>query len=419
MYHKKFLTLLSGAALVALTPQAYAAGFYIQEQSVSGLGNAYAGQVAKSRDSSVVYYNPAGMARLKQNSANVGVHIIAPSANITDTGTTNAFGAVGGGSGNPYDPTPVPNFNMSYEAVEDTLWLGLAVSAPFGLANDYGNEWFGRFDSTATELTTYDIQPSIAYKINEKLSIGGGVNLQHASAKLESVINQGAGDLNSILDGKDNISFGYNFGMMYEPMPGTVLGAHYRSSIHHSLKGDVTSRNATTGAIVPGVTYDATVQLNLPEIVQLGIDQKINDKLSVQAGATWFGWNSFNEIRVVDSSGARADNVTTQNYQTTWAFSVGGEYELNEDWTLRAGYQYDETPTTDEFRTTRTPDGDRHWFATGATYNINDDLSLDMAAVYISVSEENINLTRNSLNTVSAQSEQDIGIISVGLNYKF
>ncbi len=418
MYHKKFLTLLSASALVALAPQVHAAGFYIQEQSVSGLGNAYAGQVAKARDSSIVYYNPAGMTRLKQNSASFGVHIIAPSADLADTGTTNAFGAVGGGSGNPYDATPIPNFSIAYEALENKLWLGLSASAPFGLANDYGNDWFGRYDSTASELTTYDIQPSIAYKVNEKLSIGGGVNLQYASAELDSVVNLGAGELNSKLEGDDNLSYGYNLGVMYEPTPGTVLGAHYRSSLHHSLKGDVTTKDAS-GAIVGAVSYDASVQLNLPEIVQLGIDQKINDKLSVQAGATWFGWNSFEEIRVIDSSGVRADNTTTQNYQTTWAFAVGGEYELNEDWTLRAGYQYDETPTTDEYRTTRTPDGDRHWFATGATYNFSDTLSIDMAAVYINITEEDINLTRNTSNTVSARSDQDIGIVSVGLNYKF
>ncbi len=111
-----------------------------------------------------------------------------------------------------------------------------------------------------------------------------------------------------------------------------------------------------------------------------------------------------------------------QNYQTTWAFAVGAEYEHSDDWTFRGGVQFDETPTTDLYRTSRTPDGDRTWLSTGATYSLNDNIDLDLAATYIWVESEDINLTRNaaiSATNVRAKTEGNVGILAAGFTYKF
>lgn len=384
-----------------------AAGFYIQEQSVSGLGNAFAGQVATPRDSSIVYFNPAGMTHLKGTHASMGVHFIAPDSDIKDTGSTVPFGAVGGDGGNPYSITPVPNLSMSHEVLEDKMWLGFSVGAPFGLGNEYNDGWFGRYDSTETELHTVDFQPSIAWKINDKLSVGGGLNIQFASANLESIRPiAGPAEGLSRLNGEDT-TVGYNFGLLYEPIDGTTLGAHYRSRINHELTGRITIENTAN--------LTASADLHLPDIFQIGINQRVNDKLSIQAGGTWFGWANFEDIAVVSALGT---SRTIQNYQNTWAFAVGAEYELNDKWQLRAGYQFDETPTVDEFRTTLTPDGDRNWFATGATYQYNEKISFDAAATYIDVGEETVNLTRNGSNIVG-DTDGRVIIVAFGLNYKF
>jgi long-chain fatty acid transport protein len=407
---------LMGASVFSLSiaaSQADAAGFYLQEQSVSGLGNAFAGQVATPRDSSIIYFNPAGMTHLKGTNANIGVHLVAPNADMTNNGSTQALGGVtGGDGGNPYDATPVPNGSISHETIDDTLWLGLVVSSPFGLGSDYGTEWFGRNDSTKTHLKTIEITPSFAYKVNEKLSVGGGITYQHADATLENVTTTAPNnDVFTQLKGDDH-SFGWNVGVLYEPIEGTLLGAHYRSNIDHELEGFLTA---------PSTLLAATAELNLPNIAQFGINQRINDKWSVQAGATWFGWNSFDNITAFDLGNTQRSR-TEQNYQTTWAFAVGGEYEMNDKWKFRAGYQFDETPTTDEYRTSRTPDGDRHWFAAGTTYTINEKMSLDFAATYIDVGEESIDVTRNlaaAPATVRANTDGYVGIVALGLNYKF
>ncbi len=175
----------------ALPHNADAAGFYIQEQSVKGLGSAFAGSVTSLDDASVVYFNPAGMTKLDRAQVNGGVHMLVPSAKLSNNGSTfNAAPSGGGSGGNPYNPTPVPNgFAVMPLNSDQSLWAGIGVTAPFGLANDYGDSWFGRFDSTKTELTTINIQPSLAYKVNDWLSIGAGVDVQYAKANLEAVVS--------------------------------------------------------------------------------------------------------------------------------------------------------------------------------------------------------------------------------------
>lgn len=416
----------SAACFVIFVQPALAAGFYLQEQSVSGLGAAFAGQAAIARDASIVYFNPAAMTQLDGAQMNAAVHLLSPSTSITNTGSTidtNPAAGVttttisGDNGGNPYDLSPLPNLHMAMPLANDRLWAGFSLSAPFGLANEYNEGWFGRFDSTKTELKTIDLAPSLAYKINDRLSIGGGVNVQFAEAELNSavrVVSEG----DSSLKGKD-WSAGYNAGLFFKPTPTTDMGLHYRSKISHTLDG----RIVVTGTGSAAVNRDdsGVADLNLPDIAQFAIAQDVNERLTLLGSATWFGWNRFESIRAVNDAGTEISNVV-QNYQTTWAFAVGAEYTLSDEWTVRGGYQFDETPTTDEYRTSRTPDGDRNWFSGGGTYKINDVLSLDIAATYIHVGEGTLSLSRNiptALADIRADTEGEVGIFAMGLNYKF
>lgn len=411
---------ISASALLFTISGAQAAGFYIQEQSVKGLGTAFAGSATSIDDASTIFFNPAGMTKLDGMQGHLGVHVLLPDADLTDNGSNNTIGRpVGANPGNPYDPSPVPN---AYLAAPITLannifWAGIGVSAPFGLASEYDDTDFVRFDSTETDLKTINVSPSLAYAINDKLSIGGGVDVQYADAELKSVFFAGT-EGESTLEG-DDISVGYNLGLQYRPIPSTEIGVHYRSAISHTLEGNVSLVGST------GADFDVggSADLDLPDIATFGVAHDVNDRLRVMGQATWFGWNNFQEIQAV-----RDDNVAVapvvQNYQTTWAFAVGAEYDVNDQWTVRGGYQFDQTPTTDEFRTSRTPDGDRNWFSGGATYNMNQNLSFDLAATYIDVADGDINVGRNDLgagNTVNVigNTEGSVGIIAAGLNYKF
>jgi long-chain fatty acid transport protein len=422
------LSLLSAAALIGVSVQAEAAGFYIQEQSVRGLGSAFSGSVTNLTDPSTVYFNPAGMTKLNGLQAQAGVNLLIPDSEVKNTGASTAplTMALGGPSGNPYDPTPVPNGFVSYQ-INDRVWAGIGVTAPFGLGSDYGNTWFGRFDSTKTELAVIDIQPTIAYKVNDVISIGAGLNIAHSSADLRNQVNLvglGLGEGSSKLTG-DDWGFGYSVGVQLKPIPTTTIGINYKSEVHHNLDGKIQVTTAA-GALVAAQSSNGSAKLVTPDHLTIGLAHQVNNRLTIQGQATWFGWNNFGAISAYRDSGALASSVE-QNYQTTWAYAIGAEYMASDKWMLRGGVQFDATPTTDEFRTSRTPDGDRTWLSLGATYSITPKIDLDMAGTYIFIEDGSINLMRGAANPATgagagnmrAKTEGSVGIIATGVTYKF
>ena len=366
------------------------------------------------------------MTKLDGAQVNAGVHLLLPSGDLDDTGSTLDTTALGGGlapiggndNGNPYSASPIPNL-FAVTPVKlggQKIWAGIGVTAPFGLGSDYDDDSTFRFDSTETELLTINVAPSLAYKINDRISIGGGVDIQYADAELQNIVNFGLGESISTLDG-DDISVGYNIGVQVQATPATEIGLHYRSAISHDLDGDI----SLVGSGALDFNEGGSADLDLPDILTLGAAHDVNDKLRVMGQATWFGWNNFQTIAPERDSGAAVEEVV-QDYDNTFAVAVGAEYELNDTWTVRAGYQFDETPTTDEFRTSRTPDGDRHWFSGGGTYKLNDKIEFDFAATYIDIGDETINVTRNApVNNaqVSADTDGYVGIVAAGINYKF
>lgn len=421
-FRKILLMATVATTALSISQTAHAAGFYIQEQSVQGLGSAFSGSTTTLNDPSTIYFNPAGMTNLSGYQAQAGVHLLMPTSKIKDTGSSApATATLGGASGNPYDPTPVPNGFMSAE-LGHGFWAGIGMTAPFGLASEYKDGWFGRFDSTKTELTVIDIQPTLAYKINDRISVGVGVNFQHADADLRNRVMLGAAtEGNSKLSG-DDWGYGYSLGVQIRPTDSTTIGLDYKSEVHHHLDGKIQVTNMAGAIVGVGtVSTDGSAKLTTPDHATLGIAHKLNDKLTLQGQATWFGWNNFDNITAFRASGAQASRVD-QNYQTTWALAVGAEYEANDAWTLRGGMQFDQTPTTDEYRTSRTPDGDRTWVSLGATYDISPAWDMNMAATYIFIDEEEINLTRSTATgnaVIRGETEGNVGILALSATYKF
>lgn len=438
------LSALSATTLALFASGAQAAGFYIQEQSTSAQGRSFAGSAAFATDASTVYFNPAGMTQLERAQITGGVSVLFPKSKLTDTGTTvTAAGrtapigsplatsvlgldANSGNGGNPYDPTPVPSLYaaMPVNAWEGSnMWLGIGFSAPFGLVSEYNEDYFARFDSTKTDLKVYNFAPSIAIKPAHWLSLGAGVDIQYADATLEQAQYLGAAGEGTTKMAGDSWEVGYNIGAIITPMDGTDFGVHYRSGVSHTLEGNLRLRS-DNGLITP-LDVGATADLDLPDMATISLAQRLTDRTTLLGSATWFGWSNFKEIAPKTKAPGPNPAPVIQDYQDTWAFSIGVEHELNNDWTVRAGYQFDETPTTDQYRTTRTPDGDRNWFSAGASYDWSDNITLDLAATYIKIADQDINLRRAVTPTgtvtsdIRAKSEGHVGIVAVGLSYKF
>lgn len=177
--------------------------FAISEQSVSGLGVAYAGGAAQAEDASVLFFNPAGIALLSQSELQAGAQGILPQATFTNQGSRydlpntpfNGLPLSGGNDGDGGVDHVLPNLYLSLPVLRSSqygdLTVGIGLSVPFGLETDYSPGWVGRYVALRTKLTTYDIQPTIAWRLFDRISLGGSLDIQYASARLSQAVDFG------------------------------------------------------------------------------------------------------------------------------------------------------------------------------------------------------------------------------------
>lgn len=368
-----------------------AGGFYIPQQSVDGVGRAFVGNAAIARDSATVFANPAGMTALPGPEISVGasglflkLDMDNEGSSASGPGTLGASVPVSGNNGgDPIDPAVIPNIYVAFPAVGDDLWLGFGLTMPFGIGVDYTDDWFGRYDSVETSLTVVNIGPVAAYRITDYLSIGGGIDIQHADAKLTNAIPDpfAPGGPSASTDGYgrlkgDDWAWGFNAGVLVQPMDAIRIGVHYRSAMDYNIEGNARVR---TPATLGGSTsrFDAETDMDFPDIVTVDVAYQATPQLTLLTGGSWFGWSRFDELRI--KSDDAPDDVRDQNFRNSITAGIAAEYALDEAWTVRSGFQFDQTPPRNSTRNTALPDGDRYWLAAGLGYAPTENLRFDIA----------------------------------------
>lgn len=449
------LVALAGASLLALcaTQDAHAGAFNLQEQSTTGTGRAQAGNTAIADDASTVLFNPAGMTQLGRGAVDAGVQGIFIDAKTTNTGTTIRGPGTGGltlpvsgGSGkDPAYPVALPHFSAAFNLVPNQLWIGMSLNTTFGLKTSYDGTWFGRYDSTYSDLKTYSFQPTVAWKINEQFSVGLGAVLRYSKAELRTTLPNPltAGGSIPATDGDfglkgDDFSGGFNIGFLWKPTPNLNIGVDYQHEIQSTLRGNAVIKDLRLppaipvgGVLVPLPSLNssraASAELTTPNMLAVGVSYDMNPQWKLLADVKWTRWETFKDITIVSAADNSVINSLPQNYENTWTLAAGAEYKLNDQFTLRGGVQYDQTPTNDADRSTRVPDGDRFWTSIGASYKMNANLTLDLSYSHIFVKNEEVNVTRayytgTPLATVvntRAHVEPSIDIVAVGARYRF
>ena len=438
---------------------AIAAGFAIIEHSAQGMGNAFAGGGAVAEDASTVWFNPASMIRLGPQIQGTA-HIIAPSFDFTDGGSVQAAGAgtvallPGATATSSADKAAlVPNLYY-VRPINDRMSFGLAINAPFGLATSYNPNWRGRYQAIDSEIRTLHVNPALAIRANEHLTFGFGVNAAYIDASLNNAVDftavclaragaaaaactgagvgpgQGANDGFAQNDA-DDISFGFNLGLFYEPNDTTRLSVAYRSEIHHKLDGRATFVVPQTLNAVPAV--DAALRsafandgvsagVTLPDQLSFSAYHRFHPKFAVMADATWTGWSDIPELRIVFDNPATAggNSVETLNWENTWRFGLGLNYYHNDRLTLRTGVAYDQAPVTSlTLRTARLPDNDRLWLSFGAGYRATDRLSADFGFSHLFIDDTPIRRTGSTGSVVIGSYKSDVNIFSAQINYRF
>lgn len=429
MFKGKKRRLIPALLAVAFSGGAFASGFQLLEQNASGIGNAYAGSAAVAENASTIFYNPAGMTKLQSREFSAGVSLVRPGFEFSNQGSVIAPATGTGNGGDAGGWAVVPNGFLSW-ALNKDLYVGIGISAPFGLKTEYNDDWVGRFQAIKFDVKTININPSIAYRLNDVVSLGAGVNWQKIEAQYVRQLATAVGVFpanNTIAQNTrvkldiDDDSWGWNAGAMFDLSPTSRVGVSYRSAIKHTLEGTL---NFDPTTLVANVNAKAAIKL--PDTLILSGTHRLSDQVTLLGDISWTGWSSIPKVDIVRTSSGgtptTAAGTTAQTLETkfrdTWRVAVGGTYHYNNAWDLKFGVAYDQTPVrgTSE-RLVSLPDNDRVWLSVGAQWKLSKEARVDFGGAYLYVRDTNIDNNQTALARGRVTGSYDSNVWLLGAQY--
>ena len=410
----------AAAAVMAVcaASAAHAAGFMLTEQSAGALGRAYAGAGVDGTDISGVYYNPATMTlhpgtQIQAGFVGIGLDLAYESndGSVTENGQ--------------YNTQAIPHGYISHQ-ITNNMWIGLAMTVPFGMGTEYKDEWPMNKRGISAEVLTFDFNPNVAWKVSDKLSLGAGMSIQYAAADLKMRVNKELSpvlstDLDSEVDA-DSFAWGFNVGLMWSPLENLRFGLSYRSRINHNAEGDLELSNVSNQYLkVLEGTYDATATISTPAWLMATAAWDVNDLLSLYATFRWTDWSSFDELTIKTNNPMIGDSIKNK-WQDTYLVSVGADLRFTNWWTFRAGIGYETSAVDDpKYRTAIIPDADRLWLALGSSFKATENMQIDVSAAWLhGIGERNLWDKDTAGGTEVGKFEDlDAYLFGVQLVYKF
>lgn len=388
----KYFTLKLAAAATlsaALSSVAVAGGFMLTEQSVAGLGRAYAGAGIVGDDLSAVWYNPAGMSLLSGTAVQMGAVVADLDLEVT-TNTNATFGHYKASKENGRKHgVPVPNMYMVHQ-IKDDMWFGLGITVPFGMATEYDNNWAAADKGMNAEVKVFDINPNVAFKLTDTLSFGAGVSLQYVTAQFEQRTKVNDFASMRVRLNADGWAWGGNLGFMWQPTETVRVGLAYRSQVNHKADGYLKTDRETPLGIEHFQSNDGHAEMSAPHVITLTGTWKATEDLRLSALTRWTNWSSFDKLPISGSSlgeatrGAMSKHDAVYNWKDSWLFTVGADYDINDEFTVRGGVGYEISPVDDDkYRSATIPDTDRLWLSMGATWHASKNLQSDFGIAYL------------------------------------
>ncbi len=441
MKHSLFAR-IAPAALVALASgSAGAAGFQLLEQNGSGVGNAFAGSAAVAENASTIFFNPAGMTKLSgDRQVSIGLDVVNVGFEFNDEGSSlPALTATGtGDGGDAGDLAYIPNAYFSTK-LTDKLAVGIGIGAPFGLKTEYDDDFIGRFLAINSDIKTININPSVAYQVSEKLSLGFGLNYQKIEAELSNAVNfsgllaqagigvfpglEGVGTVKA-----DDYSWGWNVGLLFEPSDTTRIGVSYRSKIKYELSGDVrfqrpdSGNAALNGAMAVGAPNGpAEADIELPDTLIISAVQQLSPQWTMLGDISWTGWSTLESLDINRTGGSLLSSETLK-WRDTWRLALGAKYRYSDKVGLKFGLAYDQSPVETDHRLARLPDANRIWLSLGSQYQVGPGMVVDVGYAHLFIHDPKIDADGDNAaakgNLVGSY-EAAVDILGVQLTYDF
>ncbi|EDP59195.1 outer membrane protein transport protein [Vibrio sp. AND4] len=424
-------TLLSAAVafgLLSTSGVVNAAGFQLAEYSATGLGRAYAGEAAMADNAGAQWRNPAMLTYLKGTQVSVGAIYVNP--NIDVEGNVNFYGKnIPASSDDFAHDAVIPNFYLSHQ-YNEKFALGLAFGTNYGMETDLGKDFGASHFGNQASVTSMEANLNAAYKLNEKLSVGGGLRYIMADGSIGAVVPPQVGAVKPNLPGQtlkymegDDTTWGWQVGAAWQINQDNRLGFAYKSAVDLTLQGHAiglafkqTNHNAQKAG---------SMDLTLPATAELASFHQLNDRLAVHTSINWTDWSSFKEL-VADFPDS-SNLIKSENWEDNYRFAVGATYQADNKLVLRSGVAYDMSAVDDKYRTTTIPETDRLWLSVGAGYEWSKNLTLDAGFTYIFAKDASIKEPRDASDNSAAilggaftgEVTGNVWLIGVQANYTF
>lgn len=376
MSKKQLLTTL----LLLCSSLSFGAGYQLNLQGLRQLAMGGSG-TAWPWDAATIFYNPGGLARLDKVQAYGSILFIIPNVAYAQTPTGSYTAASKSQVFVPF------NVYVGGPLKKGSKWaLGLGVYTPFGSGLNWGNDWTGRYLVESIKLQSIFVQPTISYRINDIISVGGGFVYAFGNLDLTQALpiqNENGIDGQAELKGNAN-GVGFNLGVQLKANDKLQFGLTYRSEVDMKLdNGNATfTVPASLASSFPNQNF--STQLPLPQVASIGVGYKATSKLTLQFDVNFVGWSSYDSLKFdfSNQTSQLQNNHTPRKYENTVAFRLGGCYDFNNKISAMVGAAWDPTPVRDGFVSPELPDANRTVLTCGIAYKPVSRLSILAAFEY-------------------------------------
>ncbi len=418
---------------LCLPTMVWAGGFQLNESGVKAVGMGGAFCSGYGGDATTLFYNPAGMTQLSN-----GLHLSAGLANISpgakffhnETQTTTEL--------EPWS-FQIPNFYAVYNMKDMHLAFGVGVFVPFGLGTQWADNWVGRYIAVKTYLQTISINPNVAYSLlDDKLTLSAGINYTMGNVELKQKVPISIGNEGEMNMKGDGNTISWNAALSYLITPKMRLGASYRSNIKLDMNGDATF---TFNPPLPTLFADGPggATINLPYDLRTGLSYEVDNNLRLELGFQMVGWSSYDTLAInfnrgpghpfKDSAGVKVDSAGSvknpRMYKDSWILRFGADYKISDDFSARAGVNYDPAPVDAKYTQPFLPDADRLGFTLGVSYNITKQFTVDAAYFYVNGADRVVKGEAREAGEPTTSNNFDgtykawANIMAIGLNFSF
>ncbi|UCD31355.1 MAG: outer membrane protein transport protein [Desulfobacterales bacterium] len=398
---------LWGLITIFLAAPSWAGGLYIQEFATPSLGSANAGAEAWADNASTSFFNSAGMTRLDGKELMLGAGLIYADIKFDPAPDTPVTGGDGGNAGDF-----APLLNAFYvHSLSDDLKFGVDILSLSAAVLDYDDNWTGRYQNQNVSIFTITLHPSLAYRVNDWFSIGGGIGLVYGVLDMEVAIPRPGplSDGKAKIDG-DDLEYAFNLAAMFELSDRTRLGVTYWSEVDLNFAGDVEIQPA-------GLQAGVDTSLPLVQWVRTGIYHEINDRFALLGTVGWEDWSALENVNLTTSTGLTP--ALPRNWKDTWHFAGGVHYRLSDPWLLQFGVAYDTSPVDTEDRTADMPVDRQIRFNIGTQFEKNEKMTIGCAFEYADLGDAEINDSNPVTGLKGKYKNNELFAFVINFNRKF